>query len=266
MSNELENYLRNNLDQLDRKKPDAAILSRILQEMETKKSNVPTGIVVSFRLLKWAAACLLVTACGLGLWYFKKGPAVKEVVQRQTPEKPALPQSEKEPEPASVIRDPVEPSAIAIVDENLAQRKKALVNKVNGKQTVLLAGLNNTASAASRINAISATSKLKRKANTIIDALVEILNKDPNTNVRLAALDGLTRFYREAYVRKKLVASLKQQHDPLVQINLINLLTRMRESDILSQLEEMVKDDNTNKAVKDVAYSGMLQLRPGINN
>ena len=261
MSNELENYLRHNLDKLDRKKPNAAILGRILEEMGAKKSDAPKGIVISFRMLKWAAACLLVTTCGLGVWYFKKQPVAGEVVQREKPVKPYLPQT-----PAEPVIEPVAPAAIAAVDVEIAMRKKALVNKARTKQTILLAGLNNTQSAASRINAIMSTLQLKKQNNTIIDALVQILDKDPNANVRLAALDGLTRFYREDYVRKKLVASLKMQTDPLLQINLINLLTRMRESAIMDQLEEIVNDDNTNKAVKDVAYSGMLQLRPGITN
>jgi hypothetical protein len=261
MSNELENYLRHNLDQLDRKKPDAAILGRILKEMGAKKSDAPKGIVISFRLLKWAVACLLVFAFGLAIWYFKKQPVEVEVVQREKPVPPYLPQTATEP-----VIEPVAPAAIATVDEEIAVRKKALVNKIRTKQAILLAGMNNTQSAASRINAITGTSQLKRGNNTIIDALVQILGKDPNANVRLAALDGLTRFYREDYVRKKLVASLKKQHDPLVQINLINLLTRMRETAIMDQLEEIVNDDNTNKAVKDVAYAGMSQLQPGITN
>ena len=103
--------------------------------------------------------------------------------------------------------------------------------------------------------------KLKNTGNDIVDALVNTLNTDPNANVRLAALDGLTRFYRDDYVRKKLIASLKKQQDPLVQIALIDLLTRMRESGILSELEKIVNDENTQKAVKDCAYSGIIQLR-----
>lgn len=262
MSNDLENYLRQNLDQLDRKKPDAAVLGRILEAMEVKKDDTPKGLVISFRLLKWVAACLLVTTCGgLAIWLFKKQPTEVEVVQREKPVKPNPPQTAREP-----VIEPVVPAAIATVDEQIAMRKKSLINKIRARQAILLAGMNNTQSAASRINAITGALQLKKGNNTIIDALVQILDKDPNANVRLAALDGLTRFYREEYVRKKLVASLKKQHDPLVQINLINLLTRMRESAIMDQLEEIVHDDNTNKAVKDVAYAGMLQLRPGITN
>jgi hypothetical protein len=101
---------------------------------------------------------------------------------------------------------------------------------------------------------------LKNAGNDIVDALTETLNNDPSANVRLAALDGLTRFYRNGYVRKKLIASLKKQQDPLVQIALINLLTQMRELGILTELDKIVNNENTDKAVKDCAYSGIIQL------
>ena len=129
---------------------------------------------------------------------------------------------------------------------------------MSGKQ-VMFAALNNMESPASRINATLEAYKLKNTGNDVVNALVETLNTDPNA--RLAALDGLTRFYRESYVRKELIASLKKQQDPVVQITMINLLIRMRESGILAELEKMVNDENTQKAVKDCAYSGILQLR-----
>lgn len=255
MSDELENYIRSNLDELDRKKPDDAVLGRILSAMKPAGNDVPKGMVVPFRVLKWAAACLLVAACGMAWWYFnRQQPAteVTEVTQTAIPEQRPLQQQEK---------DPAERTAIDMVNENIAQRKKALVRKVKAEKTVFFAGLYNRQSAATRISAVASVSRLKNKDNDVTDALVHILDNDPNTNVRLAALDGLTRFYKETYVRKKLVTSLKKQQDPLVQINLIDLLTRMRESAILSELEKMVNDDNTDKAVKDVAYSGIMELR-----
>lgn len=257
MSNELENHIRGNLDQLDRKKPDPAVLGRILEEMKAKRNDEPKGIVISFRLLKWAAACLLIAACGMAGWYFNKQEPATEITKTNSQQKQPLPPPQA---------DSIERSPIAIVDEQIAVRKKALVNKIKAKQTVVLAGLYNRQSAASRINAIAAASRLKNNGHEVVDALVQVLDKDPNTNVRLAALDGLTRFYKEADVRKKLVASLKKQRDPLVQINLIDLLTRMRESAILSNLEQLVNDENTNTAVKDMAHFGILQLRPGIIN
>lgn len=125
----------------------------------------------------------------------------------------------------------------------------------------MFAGLNNMYSPASRISAASEADQFKSAEQDVVDALATTLDSDPNTNVRLAALDGLAQFYQDKHVRKKLIASLKKQQDPLVEIALINLLTRMKESAILRQLKQMVEDDNTLKAVKDCAYSSMFSLR-----
>jgi HEAT repeat protein len=170
-------------------------------------------------------------------------------------------------QPVEIVKtEPVKRKSVDAVDHDLAVRKQALFAKFKTESPasakhVMFAGLNNMESSASRINAASQSYKLKNTGNDIVDALVNTLNTDPNANVRLAALDGLGRFYRDDYVRKKLMASLKKQQDPLVQIALIDLLTRMRESGILSELEKIVNDENTQKAVKDCAYSGIIQLR-----
>ncbi len=136
-----------------------------------------------------------------------------------------------------------------------------LIQNQTSKKGVMFAGLHNMESPASRITAASAAEQLQNQGNDIVDALVQTLNNDPNDNVRLAALDGLARFYRENYVRRQLIASLGMQQDPVVQIAMIHLLTRMRESGILEDLGRMVNDENIQKAVKDCAYSSILELR-----
>jgi HEAT repeats len=254
MSHELESYIRSNLDELDRKKPDDAVLSRVLDEMKSKKNKRPAGIVLSFRFVKWAAACLLVTACGIALWHFMRQQPAPHVDITHIPEK-------KQPL-APLNTDPEECATVDALDKRIPIHEKAVVRKVKKKKAVLLAGLNNMQSAASRISAIASTSKMKNNGNDVVDVLVQTLNNDPNANVRLAALDGLTRFHSKTYVRRELVASLNKQQDPLVMINLIDLLTWMRELSILSDLERIVNDENTSKVVKDIAWSGILRLSP----
>jgi hypothetical protein len=90
---------------------------------------------------------------------------------------------------------------------------------------------------------------------------VQTLNTDPSPNVRLAALDGVAHFYGEGYVRRQLIASLKHQQDPSVEIELINLLTKIKESGILTELEKIVNDQNTRQPVRDCAYSGIMELK-----
>jgi hypothetical protein len=251
MSNELEKYIRDNVEQLDRKQPNPAVLNRVLEEMKAKEQKQPVGIVIPMRLVKWAAACLLVTACGIAVWYFNK-PTPTTGFVTDVPEKRPAPGPKTEP---------AEPVAVEVKDKPVAMPAQIVVRKVRPKKTIVLAGINDMQSAASRINAVTSASRMKSNRKEVVDALVKVLNNDPNTNVRLAALDGLTRFHKEPHVRQKLVASLKKQQDPMVQIDMIDLLTGMRELSMLSDLEAMVNDENVHRAVKDMAWTSIQQLR-----
>jgi hypothetical protein len=271
MEDELEKFISNNRDNFDRKMPDPAVLNRILEQMQAKDKTGPPGILVPFRVIIWAAASLLLMACGIIFLTLRKSPESITIVHAKVSNSLQIKNTDrdsvKQARPADLAKsETTGHKNIDAIDEDLTARKNALAaklkaqNSVSGKQ-VMFAALNNMESPASRINATLEAYKLKNTGNDVVNALVETLNTDPNANVRLAALDGLTRFYRESYVRKELIASLKKQQDPVVQITMINLLIRMRESGILAELEKMVNDENTQKAVKDCAYSGILQLR-----
>jgi len=265
MKNKLEEFIQSKPDDLDRKKPDPAVLQRVLAEMQQKQNTKPRGVVVSFAALRWAAACVLAITAGIVLWQTRKQPdgiaAIKKPAVTQQAVKQAPNDSVNDASTtAAVHTNIIKHQGIDAVDQELAAREAVVLAGLKEHKMVLFAGIPKMESAAGRIGALDEVSKLKNSGNDVVDALVSILNTDPNTNVRLAALDGLTRFYREDYVRKKLVAAVKNQPDPLVQITLINLLTRMKESRVLTELEKIVHNDNTVKAVKDCAYSGILQL------
>jgi HEAT repeat protein len=86
------------------------------------------------------------------------------------------------------------------------------------------------------------------------------MNEDPNTNVRLAALEALGKFKHEASVRRVLIESLAKQNDPVVQISLIQMMVDMKEKSIIGELEKLTQQKEILKAVKDEAYTGILKL------
>jgi hypothetical protein len=102
--------------------------------------------------------------------------------------------------------------------------------------------------------------ELHKPDDEIVDVLFKTLRNDPNTNVRLAALEALSRFHEDPAIRKRLVTGLTEQTDPMVQIRLIQLMVEMKEKEIVDDLKQMVDDEGTMKAVKDEAYSGILKL------
>ena len=128
------------------------------------------------------------------------------------------------------------------------------------KQT-LMAMLENQQSASQRVlGATVAYNDIIKADDEIINALVNAMNEDPNTNVRMAALEALGKFHNQPHVRKALVAALNTQKDPMVQIALIRLMVEMKEKDITKELERISTDEETLQAVKDEAQAGILRL------
>ena len=120
--------------------------------------------------------------------------------------------------------------------------------------------IDNQQSASQRLQGINVALTIESADDEVVNALAKRMNEDPNTNVRLAALDALSKFHTEPQVRKVLLDALSTQKDPMVQIALIQLMVQMKEKSVVNDLKKIVDDSETMKAVKDEAYSGILIL------
>lgn len=188
--------------------------------------NASRGRMIFFdpRLYRIAAAVALMILSGaIGFW-----------ISRHNAQEERLAQIEKE---------------VAATRKQFAETKQAMFGM-----------LGNEYSASQRIKGVSVAMELSTADDEIVEVLFETLHNDPNTNVRLAALEALSGFQEEPAVRKRLVTSLSKQTDPMVQIRLIQLMVVMKEKTVVDDLKKMVDDAGTTKAVKDEAYSGILKL------
>jgi hypothetical protein len=136
----------------------------------------------------------------------------------------------------------------------------ALRKEVEATRRVMMAMLDNQQSASTRMKGATVAFNMEKTDDVVVNTLVKMMNEDPNTNVRLAALEALEKFNQQTKVRKALVASLATQKDPIVQISLIQLMVRMKEKGALKDLENITNDVRTMKAVKDEAYTGIMKL------
>jgi len=141
-------------------------------------------------------------------------------------------------------------------DQELAKLKE----EVENNKRLMLSMLENPQSASQRVMGATVAYELPKADDEIVNVLAKTLNADPNTNVRLAALEALGKFYQQEHVRKALVTSLTTQKDPVVQIALIRLLVQMKEKQIVNELQKITRDGQVMKAVKDEAHSGILKL------
>jgi len=146
--------------------------------------------------------------------------------------------------------------ALAKLEHEMQVTRKQL----DDTKQLMLGMLDNEMSASQRIRGVNVSLEFEKADDDIVRALFNTLQNDPNTNVRLAALDALARFKSDTEVRTRLVRSLSTQKDPMVQIKLIQLLVEMKEGGVVDGLKKIVDDEGAMKAVKDEAYSGILKL------
>ena len=145
-------------------------------------------------------------------------------------------------------------------DQQRAQELTAIRQEMIETKRMMMAMMSNEQSASQRITGVSVANQLEKADDEVVMVLVKTMNEDPNTNVRMAALEALSKFHTEPNVRKALIESLATQKDPVVQIALIQLLVTIKEKGVMKDLERMTKDKTIMKAVKDEAYSGILKL------
>jgi hypothetical protein len=140
------------------------------------------------------------------------------------------------------------------------QRLVAIEKQMAATKLMMMSMLENQSSASQRMQGVNVALNIAKADDEILKVLVKTMNEDGNSNVRLAALEALSKFSDDPAVRKILIQSLTTQKDPIVQIALIQFLVQMKEKGVVNDLQRIVDDAETMQAVKDEAYSGILKL------
>lgn len=118
----------------------------------------------------------------------------------------------------------------------------------NNKEAVL-ALLENT-SASKRILAVNNAEEFSTQDTKIIEALINRLFFDENTNVRLAAAEALSKFSSETIVRDAFIKSLETDKNTSVQIEVIQILSKIQEKRAIEPMQKLLENEETPQYVK----------------
>jgi hypothetical protein len=117
-------------------------------------------------------------------------------------------------------------------------------------QQVMLLSLLENPLATERLQGISMSTQLPDPDNQVIDALLMTLNDDPNINVRLVALEALTRYAHTPRVRQGLVQALAHQNAPILQLALADLMVKLQEKRAIQSLRQLLRQGGITPEVK----------------
>jgi len=117
------------------------------------------------------------------------------------------------------------------------------------RQLVVLSMLQQQ-SAGDRLQGIAYTTQQGRLDPQVLNALLSALRSDANVDVRLAALDALSRHGQQPQVQEGIAGALQPQQSPLVQVALINQIVESRDRDARRQLLQIKQDPKLHPVVR----------------
>ena len=129
----------------------------------------------------------------------------------------------------------------------------------NMRQLVALSMLQQQ-SASGRLEGITWTQREEHLDPQVLTALLHTLRYDPSVDVRIAALDVLTRHSSQPQVRSSNVDSLQEQQSPLVQVALIDQLVEWRDRQGAQLLDQLRQDPKLNPTVRQRADWAISKL------
>ncbi|RYF25651.1 MAG: HEAT repeat domain-containing protein [Flavobacteriales bacterium] len=141
--------------------------------------------------------------------------------------------------------------------------KNIQIAKVNHHPKVnieseIYTGLSDSSSVANRLNALIKASAIGTLNDKMKTELCRTFNEDNNDNVRLAALEVLSKFSTDKYIQEHLVASLSKQKDPMVQLELVKIVGNNSNPETTEKLIAMANNPFTVDAVKEQVHYALL--------
>ena len=116
-----------------------------------------------------------------------------------------------------------------------------LADQVKGLKETLVLTMMQQSSPVERIKAVTMTGEFENVDGQIITSLMNLLNNDDNDNVRLLALEALTRYTSQPEVRSGLISSISTQRSPMIQIRLAEIMMSLNEKRAVPEFEKVLQ-------------------------
>lgn len=156
-------------------------------------------------------------------------------------------------------RSTVVPANLQQNQNQVAQLTEVRDELTNMRQLVVLSMLQEQ-SATERLQGVSWSTQDTQSDPQILAALLHTLRYDTNVDVRLAALDALSRHPNQPAVRSGLLEALPTQQSPLVQVAMIDLMVELHDTNAIPQLKKFESDNDLNPSVRERATWAIQHL------
>lgn len=261
MDNQLKNFIKENRSQFEQHTPSQEIENKILDAIK-KKNNLKKTHSYSFRYTL-AAASIIIVCLSVYFHLSRHDKNLKEIektiIAKQTDNNDI--QSENHLNLAITNNGVEKVNPIKTIKEKPHYSKKN-TSENNNIESTLAKMLNDDQPASSRISGLLAINDLNIISTKLMNQITETATNDKNTNVRLAAIDLFINKMDQPEMQTQLIKTFLQQDDPLVQAELIHIISKIdhisMNHQVTDKLAELTEDPNTMVFVKEQAIAMLM--------
>ena len=280
MKDSLKKYIQDHREEFDTLEvPEDTfdkIMLRLNEPVISEEKTIPL-----FSWKKWTAAASVAIIFSIGsytLWNQKENekPVIVTQEQKQKKDEDLVDVlNQKEGLETAVIKTTKQENTSDVYVKNNSSHSKNIIetkslaqndnieSESNFDELNALELINNQHSASSRLRGINLLKSFSASDEKIINILSEKALSDENTNVRLAAVEALSVHIENTEVSKNIRQIFLNQDDPIVQKELIAILTEKNPSqlnrEVNAKLKELTLNPTTAVFVKDEAYAVLMR-------
>jgi HEAT repeats/Putative zinc-finger len=133
-------------------------------------------------------------------------------------------------------------------------------NELSNMRQLVVLSLLQQQSASERLQGVSYSQGEEHLDPQVTQALLHTLRYDGSVDVRLAALNALSKHSGQPLVRRGVLDALQEQQSPLVQVALIDQLVEWRDPDAVQHLRNFEQMPDLNPTVKQRAEWAVSKL------
>lgn len=248
MDDQLKELIASNKNLIDTASPNQAVFPIILEKLKKRKRKKRIFRMVTFYSASSVAAILIIGFFIIGFdqnLKEKGGGTDIEIIAKM----------EQVPPSVNIYDSQVEPEHIILNKQQSNEYEDVTAVKTIDKQY----SFQTAVSPAARLTAIYKAEKKTKLNKHLLVALFNVLDSDPNTNVRLAAMDVLASYTSDSEIRRRMVYAMAEQDNPLVQLSMIQLLNGFKEKEFIEKLGQIIEDPRTDDGVREEAKFSYAQ-------
>jgi len=126
------------------------------------------------------------------------------------------------------------------MDSGQSQQINELTDQLQETQETMMSTLLEKKSSTERLKAVHISQGMNDVSEQVINMLLKTLNRDPNVNVRLAAIETLSNYAEKPVVREGLIKSIQNQQAPMVLLALAELMVILEDERSIEEFQDLM--------------------------